>query len=104
MWYIYMLIGLYLITIPMRQVVKYSSKKQIEILLFILVMGNFVIQTINTALSLELENYMQWNHYITINEQILKFAQNYPTSFKTASSDAPFFMNWCRLPIRSVLT
>lgn len=40
----------------------------------------------------------------TINEQILKFAQNYPTSFKTASSDAPFFMNWCRLPIRSVLT
>lgn len=65
MWYIYMLIGLYLITIPMRQVVKYSSKKQIEILLFILVIGNFVIQTINTALSLELENYMQWNHYIT---------------------------------------
>ena len=41
---------------------------------------------------------------LTINEQILKFAQNYPTSFKTASSDAPFFMNWCRLPIRSVLT
>lgn len=41
---------------------------------------------------------------VTINEQILKFAQNYPTSFKTASSDAPFFMNWCRLPIRSVLT
>ncbi len=40
----------------------------------------------------------------TINEQILKFAQNYPTNFKTASSDAPFFMNWCRLPIRSVLT
>ncbi len=42
--------------------------------------------------------------FIAINEQILKFAQNYPTSFKTASSDAPFFMNWCRLPIRSVLT
>ena len=46
----------------------------------------------------------QKNKYTTINEQILKFAQNYPTSFKTASSDAPFFMNWCRLPIRSVLT
>lgn len=30
--------------------------------------------------------------YITINEQILKFAQNYPTISKTASSDAPFFM------------
>lgn len=29
---------------------------------------------------------------ITINEQILKFAQNYPTISKTASSDAPFFM------------
>ena len=28
----------------------------------------------------------------TINEQILKFAQNYPTISKTASSDAPFFM------------
>ena len=44
------------------------------------------------------------NCLITINEQILKFAQNYPTNFKTASSDAPFFMNWCRLPIRSILT
>ena len=40
----------------------------------------------------------------SINEQILKFAQNYPTNFKTALSDAPFFINWCRLPIRSVLT
>ena len=29
---------------------------------------------------------------ITINEQILKFAQNYPTISKTASSDAPFLM------------
>lgn len=47
---------------------------------------------------------LQLNDLVTINEQILKFAQNYPTSFKTASSDAPFFMNWCRLPIRSVLT
>ena len=65
MWYIYMLIGLYLITIPLRQVVKYSSKKHLEILLFILVIGNFVIQTINISLSLELENYMQWSHYIT---------------------------------------
>ena len=32
------------------------------------------------------------NLFITINEQILKFAQNYPTISKTASSDAPFFM------------
>ena len=44
------------------------------------------------------------NKFGTINEQILKFAQNYPTNFKTALSDAPFFINWCRLPIRSVLT
>lgn len=29
---------------------------------------------------------------LSINEQILKFAQNYPTISKTASSDAPFFM------------
>ena len=29
---------------------------------------------------------------ITINEQILKFAQNYPTISNTASSDAPFLI------------
>lgn len=32
------------------------------------------------------------DYLLTINEQILKFAQNYPTISKTASSDAPFFM------------
>lgn len=32
------------------------------------------------------------NTFYSINEQILKFAQNYPTISKTASSDAPFFM------------
>ena len=36
--------------------------------------------------------YLVENHFRTINEQILKFAQNYPTISKTASSDAPFFM------------
>lgn len=33
------------------------------------------------------------NQYLTINEQISKSAQNYPTSSKTSSSDAPFLMN-----------
>lgn len=65
MWYLYMLIGLYLVTIPLRQVIQSSSRRQLEILLGILVAGNFIIQTVNVSFSLELENYMQWGHYIT---------------------------------------
>ena len=32
------------------------------------------------------------DNLISINEQILKFAQNHPTIFKTASSEAPFLI------------
>lgn len=31
--------------------------------------------------------------YSSINEQILKFAQNYPINSKMDSSEAPFLMN-----------
>ena len=43
-----------------------------------------------------LENELQIYSLIqllTINEQILKFAQSYPTNAKTSSSDAPFLIN-----------
>ena len=41
---------------------------------------------------------------LTINEQIYKFTQNYPTRPKTSSSDAPFLMNWYSLPSCSIVS
>lgn len=65
MWYIYMLIGLYLITIPLRAVTEKMSGKALEILVVILILGNFFIPSINTLTGLKLVNFMQIGEYVT---------------------------------------
>lgn len=40
----------------------------------------------------------------TINEQILNFAQNYPTNFRTSSTDSLFLINRYKLLKRSILS
>lgn len=65
MWYIYMLIGLYMVTIPLRYIVINMDRKELRILIATLIVGNFVIPTINVSLDIELETYMQWSHYLT---------------------------------------
>lgn len=64
MWYIYMLIGLYLFTLPLKAVTEKLSGKALEILMIILVIGGFVIPSINTVAGLKLQSFMLVNEYI----------------------------------------
>lgn len=64
MWYIYMLIGLYLVTIPLRSVTSKLSQKDLEIILLIAIIGNFLIPSMNTILNMKFENYMLVSEYL----------------------------------------
>ena len=64
MWYIYMLIGLYLVTIPLRYIIEKIQYKELEGLVAVMMIGLFLIPSINTLLNLSLENYMLISEYI----------------------------------------
>lgn len=64
MWYIYMLIGLYLITVPLRYIVERVSNRELETIVLTLSIGVFLIPSINTILGISLENYMLISEYI----------------------------------------
>lgn len=64
-WYVYMLISLYLITLPFRFVIEKLQRKELRLALCVLIVGNFVIPSINSALCIELQNYMILNQYAT---------------------------------------
>jgi surface polysaccharide O-acyltransferase-like enzyme len=64
MWYIYMLIGLYLITVPLRYIVERVSNHELEMIVLTLSIGVFLIPSINTILGISLENYMLISEYI----------------------------------------
>lgn len=65
MWYVYLLIGLYLMTIPLRKIVVSCTQNEIERILALLVVGNFVIPSINYAFGMKFETYMLVSEYIT---------------------------------------
>lgn len=65
LWYLYVLIGIYLILIPLKKFVDNSSNKEICIFTAILIVGNFIIPTINIALDTQIENYMLFTQYVT---------------------------------------
>lgn len=64
-WYVYMLISLYLITVPLRFVIEKLQRKELRLVLCVLIAGNFVIPSINSAFGLELQDYMILNNYAT---------------------------------------
>ncbi|WP_298048385.1 acyltransferase [uncultured Bacteroides sp.] len=64
MWYIYMLIGLYLVTIPLRYIIEKIQYKELEGLVAVMMVGLFLIPSINTLWNLSLENYMLISEYI----------------------------------------
>lgn len=64
MWYVYMLIGLYLITMPLRYVMDKVTEKELEGMVIGLALGLFIVPSINTVFSLKLENYMLISEYI----------------------------------------
>lgn len=65
LWYLYVLIGIYLILIPLKKFVDNSSNKEICIFTAILIVGNLIIPTINIAFGTKLENYMLLSQYVT---------------------------------------
>lgn len=65
LWYLYVLIGIYLVLIPLKKFVDNSSNREICIFTAILIAGNFVVPTINIALGTKIENYMLFTQYVT---------------------------------------
>lgn len=65
LWYLYVLIGIYLILVPLKKFVDNSSNKEICIFMAILVAGNFIIPTFNIAFGTKIENYMLFTLYVT---------------------------------------
>lgn len=65
MWYVYLLIGLYLATLPLRYVVNQCSEKELKALFLLLIVGNCVIPTINSVFGIKLENFMLISEYCT---------------------------------------
>lgn len=65
LWYLYVLIGIYLILIPLKKFVDNSGNREICIFIAILIAGNFIIPTINIAFGTQIENYMLFTQYAT---------------------------------------
>lgn len=65
LWYIYTIIGLYVITIPLKYVVQGLGDKGLRWLLVVLVIGNFLIPSINVIFGLRLVRLMALDEYAT---------------------------------------
>ena len=65
LWYIYTLIALYLITPLIKYAFERISSKELDILIGILIIGNFVIPYINFIASTDIKNYMIIPEYAT---------------------------------------
>ncbi len=64
LWYLYVLISIYLILIPLKKFVDNSSNNEICMFTFILVVGEFFIPTINIVFGTKIENYMLLTQYV----------------------------------------
>lgn len=64
LWYLYLLIGIYLILLLLKKFVDHSTNKEICIFTAILIVGNFFIPTLNLVLGTQIENYMQLSFYV----------------------------------------
>lgn len=65
LWYLYVLIGIYLILIPLKRFVDHSSNREICIFTAILIVGNFIVPSINIVFGTKIENYMLFTQYVT---------------------------------------
>lgn len=65
LWYIYTLIGLYLVTIPLKYAVQGLGEKGLRWLLVVLVIGNFLIPSVNAMFGLRLVRFMVLDEYVT---------------------------------------
>jgi len=60
MWYIYILISLYLITIPLKAMIRGITDREFDILALTLVVGNVFITTVNSIFGTQFYGYMQF--------------------------------------------
>lgn len=65
LWYLYVLIGIYLVLIPLKKFVDNSTDREICVFTAILIAGNFIIPTFNIAFGTKIENYMLFTQYVT---------------------------------------
>lgn len=65
MWYIYLLIGLYLLTLPLRKIIANCTTREMKRIIIMLIVGNFLIPSINSVMGTEFETYMLVSEYIT---------------------------------------
>lgn len=65
LWYLYVLIGIYLILIPLKRFVDHAKPEEINSLFACLIIGNFVIPEINSTMGTSLQNFMVLTQYVT---------------------------------------
>lgn len=65
LWYLYVLIGIYLVLVPLKKFVDNSNNREICIFTLALIVGNFIIPTINIAFGTKIDNYMLLTQYVT---------------------------------------
>lgn len=65
MWYIYVLISIYIIMMPLKDFIRAQSRNTIGIFIIVLIAGNFIIPTINTIFGTNIETLMPIGEYIT---------------------------------------
>ena len=63
LWYIYVLISLYILTIPLKYAIQKMNRKELDYLVIALVLGNFVIPAINTLVGTEIYSFMILTEY-----------------------------------------
>ena len=64
MWYVYTLIGLYIITPILKAFISCTDEKTQRVVLIVLYIGNCVIPMINNIFDITIENYMIMNVYV----------------------------------------
>lgn len=65
MWYIYVLISIYIIMMPLKDFIRAQSRNTIRIFIIVLIAGNFIIPTINTIFGTNIKTLMPIGEYIT---------------------------------------
>ena len=65
LWYIYVLIGIYFILIPLQKMVQGLNSMEARNFIGILIVGNFIIPTINSLSGTSLDTFMALTQYVT---------------------------------------
>lgn len=89
LWYIYTLIALYIITIPLKVFIDNTEKKNIDIFVAVLVIGNFIIPSINSIFGLNIKNIMIITEFPTY--YILGY---WLSNLKIKLKNSAYFFGW----------